>query len=79
MLRDKGATRAVRGDPSQAVRLFLVTGILGGFTTFSALSLDAALMWQRSDHVALAVYVAGPAGISIAAGFLGMATIRPLA
>ena len=68
-----------RGDPSQAVRLFLVTGVLGGFTTFSAFSLDAALMWQRGDHTALAVYVLGSVGLSIAALFLGMAAVRALA
>ena len=48
----------VRGGGSQEFRLFLTTGLLGGFTTFSAFSLDAALMWQRSDYAALGTYVA---------------------
>jgi fluoride exporter len=32
----------------QSLRLFLTTGILGGYTTFSTFSLEAALFWQRS-------------------------------
>ena len=67
-----------RGGGSQDLRLFLTTGILGGFTTFSAFSLDAATMWQRGDHAALAVYVAGSVALSIGALFLGMAAVRPL-
>lgn len=43
----------VKGGGSQEFPLFLITGFLGGFTTFSAFSLDAALMWQRSDYTAL--------------------------
>lgn len=68
-----------RGGGSQTFRLFLTTGILGGFTTFSAFSLDAALMWQRSDYAALAVYVTGSVLLSIAALFLGMAAVRAVA
>ena len=38
---------AFRGHLPQEARLFLATGVLGGFTTFSAFSLDAALLWER--------------------------------
>ena len=38
-----------KGSGSQEFRLFLTRGFFGGFTTFSAFSLDASLMWQRSD------------------------------
>lgn len=38
-------------------RLFLITGILGGFTTFSAFSLDAGLLWLRVPYIA-GLYVA---------------------
>ena len=58
----------VKGGGSQEWRLFLTTGILGGFTTFSAFSLEAALMWERGDHWLLAVYVIGSVLLSIAAG-----------
>ena len=68
----------VKGVGSQSLRLFLVTGILGGFTTFSAFSLDAALMWQRGDYAALGAYVAASVFFSIAALFFGMAAVRSL-
>lgn len=68
----------VKGGGSQSLRLFLVTGILGGFTTFSAFSLDAALMWQRGDYAALGAYVAASVFFSIAALFIGMAAVRSL-
>jgi CrcB protein len=68
----------VKGGGSQAFRLFLTTGFLGGFTTFSAFSLDAALMWQRSDYTALGSYVVSSVLLSIAALFLGMAAVRSL-
>jgi CrcB protein len=48
---------AFRGQAPQHVRLFLTTGILGGYTTFSAFSLDAALLWERGQWLAAAAYV----------------------
>ena len=71
-------TFLVKGGGSQEFRLFLTTGILGGFTTFSAFSLDAALMWQRSDYAALGTYVIGSVLFSIAALFVGMAVVRAI-
>lgn len=68
----------VKGGGSQEFRLFLTTGFLGGFTTFSAFSLDAALMWQRSDYAALLTYVVASVLLSIAALFAGMAMMRAL-
>ena len=60
----------------QDVRLFLTTGVLGGFTTFSAFSLDAALLIERHAYAAAAAYVAGSVAASIAALFLGLALFR---
>lgn len=65
-----------KGGGSQEVRLFLTTGVLGGFTTFSAFSLDAALMWQRSDYGPLAAYILASVVLSIGAVFLGMTAAR---
>jgi CrcB protein len=48
---------AVKGDLGQMWRLFLTTGVLGGFTTFSAFSLDAALLWERGDLWRAVLYV----------------------
>jgi len=67
-----------KGGGSQEFRLFLTTGLLGGFTTFSAFSLDAALMWQRGDYATLGAYVAASVLLSIGALFLGMAATRAL-
>lgn len=61
---------------SQHARLFLTTGILGGFTTFSAFSLDTALLWERGAISAAAVYVAGSVALSILAVFAGLWLIR---
>ena len=57
---------------SQELRLFLATGILGGFTTFSAFSLDAALMWERGDMIATAIYVFGSVAGAILFLFAGL-------
>jgi CrcB protein len=54
---------------SQPVRLFLTTGILGGFTTFSAFSLDTVLLWERGAVGLAAAYV----GVSVAASVAGLA------
>ena len=57
---------------SQHFRLFLTTGILGGFTTFSAFSLDTALLIERHAYWLAAAYVAGSVAASILALFAGM-------
>ena len=60
----------------QDVRLFLTTGILGGFTTFSAFSLDAALLIERNAYALAAAYVAGSVAASLVALFLGLSLFR---
>ena len=59
-------------------RTFLATGILGGFTTFSAFSLDAWVLYERGERLALGLYVALSIVLSIAALILGMALVRGL-
>lgn len=68
----------LKGIGDQPLRLFLATGVLGGFTTFSAFSLDAALMWERGALGAFAAYVGGSVLLSIVGLFLGLAAIRVL-
>ena len=58
---------AFRGQLPQEARLFLTTGILGGFTTFSAFSLDAVLLWERGEAMLAAFYVLGSVALSLAA------------
>ena len=69
---------AFKGDASQHWRLFLTTGILGGYTTFSAFSLDAALLYERGEVGMAAVYVLASVAISIAGLFAGFAIVRSL-
>ncbi|HVI27550.1 fluoride efflux transporter CrcB [Hansschlegelia sp.] len=63
---------------SQELRVFLMTGVLGGFTTFSAFSLDAVTLWERGDAGLAAGYVAASVALSIAALFGGLALGRAL-
>jgi CrcB protein len=67
---------AFRGGASAQVRLFLTTGIIGGYTTFSAFSLDAVLLWERHQHGMAALYVLTSVVASIGGLALGLATIR---
>jgi CrcB protein len=70
---------ALKGEASQPWRLFLMTGILGGYTTFSAFSLDAALLYERGELGSAALYVLGSVVLSIAGLFAGLALMRHLA
>ena len=67
---------AYRPGIPQHMRLFLTTGILGGFTTFSTFSLDAALLVERHAFGLAAGYVVGSVTAGLAALFLGLAVFR---
>lgn len=67
---------AVRTGLPQHLRLFLTTGILGGFTTFSAFSLDAALLIERHAYGLAAAYICGSLFISLAGLFAGLALLQ---
>ncbi len=67
---------ALKGGLPQHWRLFLTTGILGGFTTFSAFSLEAALLYERGDLIGAAVYVVSSVVLAIGALFAGLAIVR---
>jgi CrcB protein len=69
---------AFKGGASQPWRLFLMTGILGGYTTFSAFSLDTALLYERGEIAAALFYVLGSVVLSIAGLFAGLALVRHL-
>ena len=70
---------ARRSGTSMEVRSFLATGFLGGFTTFSAFSLDFALMWERGNHWLGAAYLSASVILSIFALFAGLALVRAVA
>jgi len=67
---------AFRPGLSQHLRLFLTTGVLGGFTTFSAFSLDTALLVERHAYGMAAGYAVGSVAASVAALFFGLAVFR---
>lgn len=67
---------AFRGHLPQELRLFLTTGILGGFTTFSAFSLDAALLWERGEVGLAALYVGASVIFSLLAVAAGLVLSR---
>lgn len=58
------------------LRLFLAVGLLGGFTTFSAFSLDAITLIERGEMINVAVYVSLSVVASIGAVFIGLAIMR---
>ena len=60
----------------QPAKLFFVTGFLGGFTTFSAFSLDTLSMWQRGEVGIAALSVALSLILSLAAVWIGWALFR---
>ncbi|HXD46417.1 MAG TPA: fluoride efflux transporter CrcB [Pseudolabrys sp.] len=70
---------AFKGDASQHWRLFLTTGILGGYTTFSTFSLDAALLYERGQLALAATYVIGSVVLGIVGLFAGLAIVRAMA
>ena len=69
---------ALRLNVSNEMRLFLTTGVLGGYTTFSAFALDFAFLVTRRDMVGAAGYVLASVGLSLLACFAGLALVRAL-
>lgn len=57
-------------------RLFFVTGFLGGFTTFSAFSLDALTLWERGAPLQTCLYILGSVILSLVAAALGLMLSR---
>ena len=70
---------AFKGDAAQSWRLFLMTGILGGYTTFSAFSLDTALLYERGEIGLALLYVLGSVVLAILGLFAGLALVRHFA
>lgn len=66
------------GDLSNELRVFLIVGVLGSFTTFSTFSMDVAMLINRNELVAVAFYVFGSIFLSVGAFFLAMMLFRQL-
>jgi CrcB protein len=67
---------AQKGAAGQHLRLFLTTGILGGFTTFSTFSLDIASLWERGAVALCLLYTALSVVVAVGALFLGLWVMR---
>jgi CrcB protein len=70
---------ALKLNYSLEFRAFLTTGMLGGFTTFSAFSLDTALLIERGDWLGAGLYMVSSVVLSVAALFAGLSLVRSLA
>ncbi len=69
---------ALRSQLPSNLRLFLITGILGGFTTFSAFSLEIGLLYERGETLAAATYAIASVACGVAALFCGIYIVRSL-
>ena len=69
---------ALKYSISNVTRTFLTTGILGGFTTFSAFALDFSVLLQRKDVILAWAYLGGSVSLSIAALFAGLSLARAI-
>ena len=67
---------AMRVQASQEWKLFLTTGIIGGFTTYSTFSLETALLWERGATGLAFLYVSGTLLLGLVGIFGGLALIR---
>lgn len=68
-----------RGGAGGQLRLFLATGVLGGYTTFSAFALDAVLLVERGEVAAAAGYIGSSVALSLIGLAAGLALLRALA
>ena len=69
---------AFKSGIPQHWQLFLTTGILGGYTTFSTFSLDVALLYERGELALAALCVAMSVALSIGGLFAGLVVVRNL-
>jgi fluoride exporter len=72
-------TMALQWSTSTEMRLFLTTGVLGAFTTFSSFSLDFAVLYERRAYALCALYTIASVVLSVGALFAGLHLVRRLA
>jgi CrcB protein len=69
---------AFMGSVPHHWQLFLTTGVLGGYTTFSTFSLDAAVLYERGELELAALYGLLSVALSVGGLFAGLALVRSL-
>ena len=67
---------ALAWSPPHEVRIFLVSGFLGAFTTFSAFSLDVITQFERSNNTLAVLYVVASVALSVLALVAGLRLMR---
>ena len=72
-----GALFAFAAD-NRPLMLLLGVGVLGGFTTFSAFTLDVVLLWQRGEMTKALLYILASVGLSVLAFVAGMQLVKAL-
>ena len=65
-------------SPTEAMRAFLVVGVLGAFTTFSTFSMDVVYLFERGQLISAALYVGVSVFVSILMLWSGMAVFRQI-
>ena len=71
-------TMALLWTPSEEMRVFLVVGVLGAFTTFSSFSLDTFVLLQRNELWLATLYVGGSVILSVVGFFGGLILLRQI-
>lgn len=69
---------ALQWSTSQEIRAFLIVGVMGGYTTFSAFSMDVVLMLERGEIFQVFLYVTGSVLLSVLALMAGLNLVRYL-
>lgn len=69
---------AEKGNLSAEWRLFLATGICGGFTTFSAFSVETVSLMKDGQLAPAFIYIVASVALGLAATFLGIALVKLL-
>jgi CrcB protein len=69
---------ALKSGLPQPVRLFLTTGVMGGYTTFSAFSLETALLYERGQVLSALAYAVFSVILSVGALFAALWLVRTL-